>query len=111
MGFSRHEYWGALPCPPPGAPPDPGLNLHLLRFLHWQAGSLPLIRPICHLANELRLLCYAEHLERQENLSLLNCQSIFSSVQFSHSVVSDSLRPHESQHARPPCLSPTPGVH
>ena len=27
----------------------------------------------------------------------------FSSVQFSHSVVSDSLRPHESQHARPPC--------
>ena len=34
-----------------------------------------------------------------------------SSVQFSHSVVSDSLRPHESQHARPPCLSPTPRVH
>ena len=35
----------------------------------------------------------------------------FSSVQFSCSVVSDSLRPHESQHARPPCPSPTPGVH
>ena len=33
------------------------------------------------------------------------------SVQFSHSVVSDSLRPHESQHARPSCPSPTPGVH
>ena len=33
------------------------------------------------------------------------------SVQFSGSVVSDSLRPHESQHARPPCPSPTPGVH
>ena len=33
------------------------------------------------------------------------------SVQFSHSVVSDYLRPHESQHARPPCSSPTPGVH
>ena len=32
------------------------------------------------------------------------------SVQFSHSVVSDSLRPHELQHARPPCPSPTPGV-
>ena len=31
--------------------------------------------------------------------------------QFSHSVVSDSLQPHESQHARPPCPSPTPGVH
>ena len=34
-----------------------------------------------------------------------------SSVQFSRSLVSDSLRPHESQHARPPCPSPTPGVH
>ena len=31
--------------------------------------------------------------------------------QFSLSVVSDSLRPHESQHARPPCPSPAPGVH
>ena len=36
---------------------------------------------------------------------------MFSSVQFSCSVVSDSLQPHESQHARPPCPSPTPGVH
>ena len=33
------------------------------------------------------------------------------SVQFSRSVVSNSLRPHESQHTRPPCPSPTPGVH
>ena len=35
-------------------------------------------------------------------------------VQFSsvhHSLVSDSLRPHESQHTRPPCSSPSPGVH
>ena len=35
----------------------------------------------------------------------------FSSDQFSHSVVSDSLQPHESQHARPPCPSLSPGVH
>ena len=33
------------------------------------------------------------------------------SVQFNRSVVSDSSRPHESQHARPPCPSPTLGVH
>ena len=32
-------------------------------------------------------------------------------VQFSCSVVSDSLQPHEQQHARPPCPSPTPGVY
>ena len=35
----------------------------------------------------------------------------FSSLQFSRSVVSDSLRPHELQHAGPLCPSPSPGVH
>ena len=35
----------------------------------------------------------------------------FSSVQFNLSVVSDSFRPHALQHTRPPCPSPTPGVH
>ena len=40
------------------------------------------------------------------------CVCVFiSSVQFSHSVVSDSLRPHESQHARPLCPPPTPRVY
>ena len=47
--------------------------------------------------------------------SKLYCQITLSSseqsVQFSHSVVSDSLQPHESQHTRPPCPSPTPGVY
>ena len=38
-------------------------------------------------------------------------QMLMKDSQFSHSVVSDSLRPHESQHARPPCPSPTPRVH
>ena len=38
---------------------------------------------------------------------LLNLYLIYQFSQFSHSVVSDSLRPHESQHARPPCPSPT----
>ena len=37
--------------------------------------------------------------------------AVYISLQFSCSVVSDSLRPYESQHARPPCPSPTPGVH
>ena len=36
---------------------------------------------------------------------------LFSSVQFSRSVVSESVRPHESQHTRPPCPSPNPRVH
>ena len=57
--------------------------------------------------------------EESEKVGLkLNIQKIkimtsgpINSVQFSHSVLSDSLRPYETQHARPPCLSPTPGVH
>ena len=40
-----------------------------------------------------------------------NLHDRFRSDQISVSVVSNSLRPHESQHARPPCPSPTPGVH
>ena len=43
-------------------------------------------------------------------LLCLNFTSV-NSVQFSHSVVSESLRPHEPQHARPPCPSPTVGVY
>ena len=42
---------------------------------------------------------------------LFKDQKPINSVQFSHSVMSDSLRPHESQHARPLCPSPAPGVH
>ena len=48
------------------------------------------------------------------NRSKASCGSdrfLLSSVQFSCSVMSNSLQPHELQHARPPCPSPTPGVH
>ena len=44
-------------------------------------------------------------------VSLIFLKRSLNSVQFSHSVMSNSLRPHESQHARPPCPSPTPRVH
>ena len=43
--------------------------------------------------------------------SLVKKLTKFSSVQFSYSVMSDSLQPHEPQHARPPCPSPTPRVY
>ena len=45
MGFSRQEYWSGLPCPPPGDLPNPGMNPSLLKLLHWEAGSLPLVPP------------------------------------------------------------------
>ena len=67
--------------------------------------------------NIVKVISYYHQLSNQY-LNLLHCYkyirifiTTFTSVQFSHSVVSDSLRPHESQQARPPCPSPTPGVH
>ena len=56
-------------------------------------------------------------LNKKKNLLFLTTQmnlegiKLSEIVQFSRSVMSDSLRPHESQHARPPCLSPTLRVH
>ena len=60
-----------------------------------------------------------KYLSKEWTHEWMNCYKIFiaysiisqSVGQFSHSVVSDSLQPHESQHARPPCPSPTPRVH
>ena len=54
-------------------------------------------------------VCLFPHSSASQNTEQSQFQ--FSSVHFSRSVVSDSLRPHESQHARPPCPSPTPGVY
>ena len=45
------------------------------------------------------------------NISFCSKSLKFSSVQFSCSVISDSLQPHELQHARPPCPSPAPRVY
>ena len=53
-----------------------------------------------------------EHLQMQSDMwTSIYPPLTSSSVQFSCSVVSDSLQPHELQHARPPCPSPTPRVH
>ena len=49
--------------------------------------------------------CHSTNMKEQKRILT------FCSVQFSRSVVSDSLWPHEPQHARPPCLPPTPRVY
>ena len=90
MGFSRKEYWSGLPIPPPGDLPDPG------------------IKPVSFSSPALRGRFFITSTTWEAWI----CESVqFSSVQFSCSVVSNSLRSHESQHARPPCPSPSPGVH
>ena len=64
-----------------------------------------LIRSMYIIAHQVR-----EKVQMTSRHSSLYVMYTLSSVQFSLSVVSDSLRPHESQHAKPPCPSPTPGV-
>ena len=83
MGFSRQEYWSVLPFPSPGDLPNPGIKPGSLALQADSLPSEPLGKPYIGI----------------------------SSVQFSCSVVSDSLRPHESKHARPPSPSPTPRVY
>ena len=45
MGLSGQEYWRGFPCPPPGIFLTQVLSPHLLHFLYWQVGSLPLALP------------------------------------------------------------------
>ena len=95
-GFSRQEYCSGLPCPPPGNLPDSG------------------IKPMSLTSPELagRFFTTRATLEALDVSDwYIKTHHQFSSVKFSHSVMSDSLQPHESQHASPPCPSPTPGVH
>ena len=54
--------------------------------------------------------CLGNLADKRAWRSIVHGITKFSSVQFSHSVMSNSLRPHELQHARPPCPSPTPGA-
>ena len=84
LGFCRQEYWSGLLFPSPGDLPNPGIEPGFPALAGMFFTTETLGKPFLQW---------------------------FSSVQVSCSVVSDSLRPHESQHARPPCPSPTPGVH
>ena len=73
------------------------------RHILSQSGDLNRCRVLKWGHQELGYISYWSH-------NIWDTGSSFSSVQFSCSVVSDSLQPHESQHTRPPCPSPTPGV-
>ena len=83
MGFSSQEYCSGLSFPPPGESFQPRYWIHVN--------------------------CIADGFFT--HWATWETQVRFSSVQFSHSVVSNSLGPYEPQHARPPCPLPTTGVY
>ena len=95
MEFSRPKYWSEKSFPSSRDLPNPAIEP---RSPALQVDSLPAEPP----GKPLFQNCPANFLKYY----------LFIWLQFSSvAVMSDSLRPHESQHARPPCPSPTPGVH
>ena len=79
--------------------PRSNLSLHIISLGHPSAPAPSILYPVSNLDNKCLFLWLSS-----------SKYYLFSSVQFSHSVVSNSLQPHELQHARPPCPSPAPGV-
>ena len=57
------------------------------------------------------MMCFFRSFAQLKTIELVVFYSILSSIQLSRLVMSDSLRPHVLQHARPPCPSPTPGIY
>ena len=80
-------------------------NNQVKKFKHVEVGYSASSHPIW------KVQMHSAHCHLIPNSRIENKWFYSQSVQFSHSVLSDSLRPHESQHARHPCPSPTPGIH
>ena len=81
MEFSRQGYWSGLPFPPPGDLSDPEIE-----------NASPALAGRFFTTERIK-------------------KPVFCSVQFSRSVMSNSLQPHGLQHAGPPCPFPTPGAY
>jgi len=106
MGLSRQEYWSALAGPPPGNLLFvSGIVRQVLCITSKAQSTSIVVQPLSRV-----WLCASMNCSMQ-GFPVLSLSTSINSVQFSCSVLSHSLRPHESQHTRPPCPSPTPGVH
>ena len=104
MRFSQQEYWSGLPSPPPGDLLNPGIE-STSPVAPALAGGFFTTSATREVLNCLFLKGHQSCGIRAHFNDL-----ILPSVQFSHSVVSDSLQPHGLQQARLPCLSSTPGA-
>ena len=87
-------------------------RIQLKRFsTHTQTSPVLLTRVTPTPIHSESLLLWPSQTTHEMNLFSFHLSYFICSVQFSRSVVSNSLKPHELQHTRPPCPSPSPGVH
>ena len=91
------------------------MSLYFFLF-HWSIVDLQYFVSFRYTAKWFSYTCFLHilfHFRLLHNIAYSSlCYAVIPcSIQFSHSVMSDSLWPHERQHARPPCPSPTPGVY
>ena len=99
-----NKYWSELPCPSPGDPADPRIEPPSSASPALQADSL-----LCEPPGKLTPFKMFTVFVREILAAITSIPPNFSDFsQFSHSVASNSLRPHGLQHARLPCPSPTP---
>ena len=103
LGFCRQEHWSGLPFPSP---------MHEREKCNKVVQWCPTLSdPMdCSLPGSSAHGIFQARVREWVAIAF-SIEICIRSAHFSHSVVSDSLQPHESQHARPPCPSPTPGVH
>ena len=88
-------------------------------FMHWRREPTPVFLPgesqgqgsLVGVRHNIKVCWPGLQSQLRQNWGRSHFVAHIRSDQISHSVVSNSLPPHESQHARPPCPSPTPGVH
>ena len=107
LPWGQRKPWGAVPVP--YRVTSPGNVLFLLIQRLWSLDELDEQRQILPFVVLLFSALFRSTFQMHYS-TVLNTLQV-SSVQFSRSVISDSQRPHEPQHARPPCPSLTPGVH
>ena len=123
LGFARQEYWSGLPFPSPGDLPDPVIEPASPALPDGLLTAEPSGKPPVTVKG-LKKGCKANHKNACIQLSTIHerqlgeaikdtfmSDSSLCQLQFSWSVVSDYLRPHGLQRARPPCLSSAPRVY
>ena len=106
QSLSPVDSFKSMDCSTPGFP-----VLHCLLELAQKLTSIESVMPPNHLILSHPYLLLLSVFPSMKVFSGELALCIISSVQFSSSVMSDSLLPHEPQHARPLCLSPTPRAH